>query len=252
VFMNPMFSLLELPLRLVFLVLSIYSRIHTPSIENLTSLEPDISRKNYLAAKYVAICWYFWANLCYIFWIPVAISDLVRGERILSGIPESESLRAVGQWSSWLTVCLALVVAILNRIFDPEFRRMAHKRDADGIRTAEPRPEGGWWQVTSWIIREWKDLKYWWRHPTEALKDAFGWDKEDNEIDDIFASRMSAAWDRIYAIEQASMLPHTPSRSVFPITQDLKTDRVCDYSFEVEQRILQKALRKDPQHQKQA
>ena len=76
--MNTLFSLLELPLRDVLLALPAPSRTHIPSIQNLTSLEPDISRKNYLTAKYVAICWYFWANLCYIFWIPVAISDLFR------------------------------------------------------------------------------------------------------------------------------------------------------------------------------
>jgi hypothetical protein len=249
-FMNPQFSLLELPLLLVLPALPKHSRTYIPSIESLTSLEPDISRKNYLTAKYVAICWYFWANLCYIFWIPAAISDLVKAESVLSGIPESESLRAVGQWSSWLTVCLALVAAILNRIFDPEWR--AHERDADGIGAAEPRPEGGWWQVASWIIREWKDLKYGWRHPTEAVKDAFDEDEEGNETDDAFSSRMSAAWDRVYAIEQIQMLPYTPSGSVLPIPRDLKTDEVSDYGFEVEQRILHKALRKDPQHQKQA
>lgn len=72
--------------------------------------------------------WYVLATLGYFLWISVVMPLTFEAEKWLQAIPESESMRAVGQWGPWLTLVLALIAAVVSRLaeHDPDRELPVH------------------------------------------------------------------------------------------------------------------------------
>ncbi|KAM0804904.1 hypothetical protein BDR22DRAFT_884997 [Usnea florida] len=99
-------------------------------------------------------------------------------------IPESESNKDVGQWSSWTAVGLALFAAIVHRIFakptdGTKKKILLHDSDIDAGEAHEnalmtKMTETVYGQLVQYVLAEfkhkWLEFRYWWHHTIEASK----------------------------------------------------------------------------------
>ena len=233
---QPVFVILDLPASILIRIISWYFGVRIPSTEELTFLEPRISRTRYLAAKYIALAWYILANLGYFLWIPVVMPLSVRNENWLETIPESESVRAIGQWGPWLTLALALASAVVSRlaeldhateIFPIHWLQYQHYRSV-------------YRQFVSWIMLEWKELRLWWRRPGEFVADMLKREEDDDDTEERFPSRMLLELYRLCDVEYNQLLPMSRGSERYSITRG----DLCDYGVAMEARALEKAARK--------
>lgn len=68
-------------------------------------------------AKTVATVWYFTAIFSYPLLVCIVMFFIYKAESAMDWVPESETKKAVGQWSPWMALLLALTAATFRRIF---------------------------------------------------------------------------------------------------------------------------------------
>ena len=101
----PVLHLVELPIKVAARVLFRLFGIPRLRLEDISFLEPErISERRYKAAKYAAMSFHILMYLGYVTWLPDVVLNSRGGAGPLAHIPESETFRAVGQWSSWLVL----------------------------------------------------------------------------------------------------------------------------------------------------
>lgn len=113
----PFLMVVDSPIRFVVRKVFRFFRIRKLRIEDLSYLEPEISHTRYQATKYAALLFYIMTTLGYVAWILVVAPLAMGGATgFLARIPESETFRAVDQWSPWLTISLAIATTLLTRL----------------------------------------------------------------------------------------------------------------------------------------
>lgn len=140
-------------------------------------------------ARLTAIVWYIWGMSAFVLWPAVLFIQICFLEAATNGIPESESLVSVGQWASWVNVALAFLAAFYAKIRDSRMNEnisvkerilldeMACAAEAGQLdklpRFLRDPPE--WvsrhpqiWSSLVTLVREFQDLKAWWKDPVTA------------------------------------------------------------------------------------
>ena len=173
------------------------------TFHELAVLENRETRTSYILAKTLATMWFFVGESSYILFVVGAMFLTHRAEISIKWIPESESKKNIGQWSTWTTFGLALFATSIHRIVakprdekkkkiildDPEMDvGEAHE---NALKTKMIRKEHGplFQYVLANIIHKWLDFKYWWYHTIEASSLKETEDKESRVQD------QSKVWD---------------------------------------------------------
>lgn len=150
-------------------------------------LESKKGRVRHYFAKTLALVWYCWVYGCYLATPAVILTQYVWGEMGIGGIPESEGIKAVGQWSPWVAVGIPFLAAVVNRVFlesgEGRPKVLLHRVDVDRcgheayrrtVSVPKKREKQGWRRCCRWflslhlwlIIRcRWEDFKAWWKDP---------------------------------------------------------------------------------------
>lgn len=150
--------------------------------DELVVLETRETRTSYLLAKTLATMWWFVGESSYILFIGGAMYLTFKAEISVWWIPESEPKKAIGQWSTWTALGLALIAATFLRIVA---KPIQEKRKAiflddlemDGgeaheiaLKERRRREEDG--QFFRYILANMKykrlEFWYWWFHTIEA------------------------------------------------------------------------------------
>ena len=185
------------------------------AVEDFSRLESKRGRVRHCFAKTLALAWYCWAYACYLVAPAAILSQYVRNEMRMDGIPESEGIKAVGQWSPWVAVGILFLVAVVNRAFsesgDGRPRVLLHSVDVDGCRheacrrtvsVPEKREKQGWRRYCRWflslhlwpVIRcRWEDFKAWWKDPLQVSLKTAPTDVQSDEL----LSNIPYAWERL-------------------------------------------------------
>ena len=185
------------------------------SVDGFSRLESKRGRVRYYFAKTVALVWYFWAYACYLATPALVLTQYVMSEMSMGGIPESESIKAVGQWSPWVAVGIPFLAAVVNRVFlasEGDRPRVflrgvgvggcGHEACGRTVSVPEKTEKQGWRKCCQWflslqlwpVIRcRWEDFKTWWKDPLQvSLKTA----PTDGESDELL-SNIPSAWERL-------------------------------------------------------
>lgn len=179
----PMLMVVDFPVRLAARILHRYFKFRKLGFRDVSFLEPAISQRRYQAARLAAMSFYALTTLGYVTWIPAAASFATDGAYLLAKIPESETFRAVGQWSPWLTLSLAVAAALATRLLGTD---QTVGTMGSWIRQHRMRLLYG--QVRNWLATEWAGTKEWWGQPEkQAIAFLRTLDEED---EDAFPSRM--------------------------------------------------------------
>ena len=91
-----------------------------------TEVIDNPSKTRRTITKTFALAWYCWGCLAYPTWTALLLYLIVYIESNLSGLPESELPRAVGQWPPWVGVGLAVTAGLANRAWST---RKTEKKD---------------------------------------------------------------------------------------------------------------------------
>lgn len=125
---------------------------------------------------------YALTTLGYMTWIPAVASFTADGAYLVEKIPESETFRAVGQWSHWLTLSLAVAAALASHLMGTD---QTGTMDSWIQRHRFRLP---YRQVRDWLATGWAGTKEWWGQPE---KQAIAFLRTLEEYDeDMFPSRM--------------------------------------------------------------
>jgi len=143
---------------------------------------PTLSKPRMTFAMLAGLSWYAWSLLAYLFWPVLLIYTIVYGEYLISveGFPESESMDAVGQWSSWVIVTVTVLVALGTHIYNRKHNDSETEKEDDVVpalyTNTPPKWLLGWhqgWYCLQLVQREWKEFCIWWCDPVEQ-----SWRKE--------------------------------------------------------------------------
>lgn len=198
----PFLMVVDFPIRLVARTVFQCFGIRKLRIEDISYLEPEISQRRYQAAKYTALLYYILTTLGYVTWI-AAVASFATGEttRFLASIPESETFRAVGQWSSWLTLSLAIATTLASRLSG----------------TDQMKPMDTWIQqhrsrllyarVRDWLAAEWRETKEWWSNPEKQAIASLLAGEQDYDTENSFARRMILALEAFSTHQTGFLLP---------------------------------------------
>jgi hypothetical protein len=173
---------------------------HTEVIDNPSKMRCAI-------AKAIALAWYCWGCLAYLVWPALLLYTIVYNENSLSGLPEAEPPQAVGQWSPWVGVGLAVTAGIASKAWsarktqekdtlllnDLELNTSIARQQTSGCYA--PDRKARWyhrWDVSAFLIDEWKDLECWWKDPIEASNVPLSlkkpkMEKEEEELQDFMS-----------------------------------------------------------------
>ena len=135
------------------------------AVDGFSRLESKKGRVRHYFAKTLALAWYFWAYTCYLATPAVLLRNYVMSEMCIGGVPESESIKAIGQWSPWVAVGIPFLAAVVNRVLsvsgEGRPRVFLHRVDMDECgheacrRTAfvpEKREKRGWRRYYRWFL----------------------------------------------------------------------------------------------------
>lgn len=215
----PVLHLVELPIKVAARVLFRLFGIPRLRLEDISFLEPErISERRHKAAKYAAMSFHILMYLGYVTWLPDVVLNSRGRAGPLAHIPESETFRAVGQWSSWLTFSLAVAPAFANASFRLLGWYPPDKSGPDQIETMD-----SWWlhhplrilysQVREWLLAEWAETKEWWRHPENQAIASLRATEQEDDRDGGFTSRMIQALEVFRTHRTGSILPiSTPTQ----------------------------------------
>ncbi|KAI7782061.1 uncharacterized protein LA080_013869 [Diaporthe eres] len=200
----PILTVVEVPIRIAARMLFQHFDIRELRLQDISFLEPQLSQTRYQAAKYGAMSLYVLTTLGYVTWIPVVASFATGGASgLLADIPESETFRAVGQWSPWLTLALAMTTTLASRLLG-----------ADQIETMDAwvqqhRFRFLYRQVRNWLAAEWVETKGWWRNPGRQAIASLRAAEQDDDTGDRFTSRMIQALEA-FRPDQTAFILHPP------------------------------------------
>lgn len=166
-------------------------------------LETRETKISYFLAKTLATMWFFVGESSYILSVVGAIYLTLKAEISMKWIPESESKKNIGQWSTWTAFGLALFATIIHRIVaKPRDEKKKNIILVDpvvdvveaheiALETKMIRKEHGplFQYVLANIIYKWLEFKYWWNHTVEASSPKETEDKEARVQDE------SKVWD---------------------------------------------------------
>lgn len=153
------------------------------SFDELAVLEVRESKFRYWLAKLTALFWYLWAEVSYPAFIGGTAYLTYKAERSVHWIPESESKRSVGQWSTWAGFGMAVFAASISRLCSESHRDQERRKL---VLTGESWPDSPAgksarmsralkeheWNIhklfAAQLVFRWMDFKYWWLHTIEA------------------------------------------------------------------------------------
>lgn len=171
-------------------------------IEDMSFLEPDLSQRRYQAAKYAALSFYILTTLGYVTWVPVVAPFAMGGATgFLARIPESETFRAVGQWSPWLTLFLAIATALVNRLL------VSYQSETMDSWVKQHRFNLLYTQVRDWLVVEWRETKEWWSNPEEQAIASLRAVEQDDDTEHRFTNRMIRALEEFSTDWAGFLLP---------------------------------------------
>jgi hypothetical protein len=156
------------------------------SFGDVTILVEKPTKLRYVFAKTMAVAWYFTAIISYFAFVAGAIFLTAKAEKSMRWIPESESPRNVGQWSTWMALGLAGCVAIIMRLRSKNEQGqrkmiMLQKRQAEDVELGritamEEQLAGGNWRLPQYLVAllryESLNFMYWWKNTIDASKHA--------------------------------------------------------------------------------
>lgn len=202
-------SLIRLAVRMVFR----FFGIRRLRIEDMSYLEPEISQTRYQAAKYAALLFYIITTLGYVTWIPV-VAPFATGDPtgFLVRIPESETFRAVGQWSPWLTLSLAIATTLFSRLV------VSYQLETMDSWVQQHRFRLLYAQVRDWLATEWRETKEWWANPGKQAIVSLRAVEQDYDAEDMFTTKMIQALESFSTGQAGFLLP--PPRPRQPRGQD--------------------------------
>jgi hypothetical protein len=185
------------------------------TVKDFSTLESKRGRVRHYFAKTVALAWYFWAYACYLATPAVILRQYVMSEIWMSGIPETESIKAVGQWSPWVVVGIPFLAAVVNRVFSAGGRErprvFLRRVDVDGcgheacgrtVSVPEKGEKQGWRKYCRWLLSlhlwpviccRWEDFKAWWKDPLQVSLKTAPTDVRSDEL----LSNIPSAWERL-------------------------------------------------------
>ncbi|KAI1878516.1 uncharacterized protein JN550_000698 [Neoarthrinium moseri] len=200
----PALNILDFPLRFTTRVLCGYFKIRTLKIEDLSFKETRITQARYQAAKYIAMSFYAIVMLGHVLWMPVFLQMTTSHEGWLKDVPESETFRAVGQWSSWLTLCLALTTAIVNRLLNLDTREGSASLESW---IQQHHLNVIYSQVRNWCSDEWIETKDWWANPGKRGINHLKAAVPDDDSQDMFSTKLLQALTLFEANRKGDVLP---------------------------------------------
>jgi hypothetical protein len=176
-------------------------------------LSPSAQRIRF--AKFMASMWYSWALLAYLAWPVLTIYETVRIESIFYGmLPESESIQAVGQWSSWVAVGLAFMAVLIGRMCMSSKDAVENKKDAIFLNSLDnavrlptksplatrdpPKWFGTWhgcWEYMILAAEEWENYKSWYKDPVHAMYSALEVDTSEEKGEEIGVD-LESVWSK--------------------------------------------------------
>lgn len=198
----PFLSVIDFPIRITARILFRALGIRRPRLEDMSFLEPQLSRRRYQAARYAAMAFYVLTTLGYVAWIPAVASFATDRDIPLTDIPESETFRAVGQWSSWLTLSLAVLATLASRLL-----LGIDQMESMDAWIQHHRFMFLYTQARDWLAAEWAETKEWWRHPEKEAIASLRAAEQDDDTDDMFTSRMSDALETFSTHRPDFLLP---------------------------------------------
>lgn len=219
----PVLVVVDLPLKVAARRLFRLLDIPRLNLEDISFLEPQtISQRRYQAAKYAAMSFHLLTYLGYVTWLPDVALNAKGGAGPLAHIPESETFRAVGQWSSWLTFSLATAPAFSNA----SFRLLGwYPPDKSGPDSGQIDTMNPWWQhhplrnlysqFRESLFTEWSEMKEWSRHPENHAIASLRAAEQDDDTDDRFASRMIQALEVFSRDQIGFILPLSMPRAAY-------------------------------------
>ncbi|KAJ0109359.1 uncharacterized protein J7T55_000284 [Diaporthe amygdali] len=241
----PFLSVVDVPIRIAAHTLSWYFRMREVRLQDLSFLEPQLSPRRYQAAKLIAMAVYTLTTLGYVTWLPVVASFARSGAGRLPDIPESETFRAVGQWSPWLALGLAVVTALASRLlrrWDTEGESgQDHMKSMDSW-MQHHRFRLVYTEIRNWLAAEWGEATEWWRHPEKEAIASLRAAEQDDDSDDRFTSRMIQALEAFSTDRDGFILPLSVPRQ--PNEQLRGQDGQPLYSINVEPITLRNIARK--------
>jgi hypothetical protein len=152
-----------------------------PGFHDFLVLQGSNSKARHRFAKTLAIAWFFTAYIGCLTYIGIVTLLVVKAELSIRWVPESESKKAVGQWSTWATLGLGIVASIIVH-----YRKLGSYRKAPinlstmDLEDASPHlvalyakksaesEESLKHYLMACAIYEWEDFKYWWHNTIEA------------------------------------------------------------------------------------
>lgn len=241
----PILTIVDFPVRLAARTLSQHFDIRNLRLQDISLLEPNISQRRYQAAKYAAMSFYILTTLGYVTWIPAVASFATGGIPILADIPESETFRAVGQWSSWLTLSLAITTALASRLLGTDQIEMMDSWVQ----------QHRFWllysQIRNWLAAEWAGTEEWWRQPEEQAIASLRAAEEEDDTEDRFPSRMIQALGKFSIDRTGFILPLPVPRQ--PGEELRGQNSLPDYGIKVmESTYLRSTSRKGKEKERQA
>ncbi|KAI1425513.1 hypothetical protein F5Y12DRAFT_714186 [Xylaria sp. FL1777] len=141
-----------------------------------TRLEEVGTRSREKYARNLALVWYILCMLGYMA-VPLffVISTVTLEKRWFSIIPESEGIQAVGQWGPIVGLAWTLTLAYCFRFLVPKPKSHHYEELGEGEYDPfayEPSQEEQAWfwkyRILATPVREWRDLKHWFRDPIAA------------------------------------------------------------------------------------
>ncbi|KAK7711911.1 hypothetical protein SLS64_005182 [Diaporthe eres] len=234
----PILTVVEFPIRIAARVLFQHFEIRGLRLQDISFLEPQLSQRRYQAAKYAAMSLYVLTLLGYVTWIPAAAPFATGGASgLLADIPESETFRAVGQWSSWLTLALAITTALANRLLG------ADQIDTMDSWVQQHRFRFLYARVRNRLAAEWAETREWWRNPERQAIASLRAAEQDDDTGGRFTSRMIQALEAFRTDQTAFILPPPMPRQ--PDEQLRGEDGLPVYGINVvESTVLRSTARK--------
>lgn len=198
----PFLVVVDFPVRLaVRMVLRLFE-IRKLRIEDMSFLEPDLSQRKYQVAKYAALSFYVLTTLGYVTWVPVVAPFATGGAtRFLASIPESETFRAVGQWSPWLTLSLAVATTLFSRLV------ASYQLETMDSWVQQHQFNLLYAQVRDWLVVEWRETKEWWSNPEKQAIASLRAVEQDDDTEHRFTSRMIRALEEFSTDWAGFLLP---------------------------------------------